>query len=122
MLVCNIFMRSSQNMNCGPCIAQSCICRCLQRTCQVYYFLISVALMQTTPPCSEGLRWFVFDTPLEIGIDYMEKFQAKLGEFYVRLTLPVRVRHCLRRMAAARTAVWAGSLDDPHKQRQQNWI
>ena len=87
MLVCNTFMCSTQSLKCGLCIAQSCICHCLQRTCQVYYFLISVALMQTTPPCSEGLRWFVFDTPLEIGIDYMEKFQAKLGEFYVRLIL-----------------------------------
>ena len=33
----------------------------------------------TTPPCSEGVRWFVFETPIEISDAGLAAFEAVLG-------------------------------------------
>jgi carbonic anhydrase len=48
------------------------------------YFTYTGSL--TTPPCSEGVRWFVLETPSEIGISQVIRF----GKFYQANARPVQ--------------------------------
>jgi carbonic anhydrase len=45
----------------------------------------------TTPPCSEGVKWFVLKTPTSISSDEVTRF-AKLYPMNARPTQPVNGR------------------------------
>jgi carbonic anhydrase len=34
----------------------------------------------TTPPCSEGVSWFVLDTPVELSAEQIARFAALVGD------------------------------------------
>jgi len=48
----------------------------------------------TTPPCSEGVRWIVMTTPVELSAEQIEAFQA-IFEFNARPVQPINLRGLL---------------------------
>lgn len=48
----------------------------------------------TTPPCSETVRWIVFDEPIEVSTDQINQF-AKIFPFNARPTQPLNHRRLL---------------------------
>ena len=48
----------------------------------------------TTPPCSEGVRWFVFKEPVEISKEQLKLFEKIMGENN-RPTQPINARKVL---------------------------
>ena len=49
----------------------------------------------TTPPCSEGVRWFVLKTPVEISKSQIDKFEKIMGKNN-RPTQPINARIILK--------------------------
>jgi methyl-accepting chemotaxis protein len=45
----------------------------------------------TTPPCSEGVRWYVLKNPVEVSMEQVQKFVGIVGE-NSRPTLPMNAR------------------------------
>lgn len=58
------------------------------------YFTFTGSL--TTPPCSEGVRWFVLETPTTIGINQVIRF----GKFYRANARPVQPTNGRRVLAS----------------------
>jgi carbonic anhydrase len=54
----------------------------------------------TTPPCSEGVNWFVMREPVSISPAQIERFAAAVGE-NARPVQPVNQRFVLAPLAAA---------------------
>ncbi|WP_297453004.1 carbonic anhydrase [Persephonella sp.] len=54
------------------------------------YFRYSGSL--TTPPCSEGVRWIVMETPIEMSKSQIEKFQKVMGVNNNRPVQPINAR------------------------------
>ena len=50
----------------------------------------------TTPPCSEGVRWFVMKKPLEISEKQVKKFERVMHGFNNRPVQPVNARVILK--------------------------
>jgi carbonic anhydrase len=58
------------------------------------YYYYSGSL--TTPPCSEGVRWFVMKTPMEMSKEQLQKFEEIFGVPNNRPVQPLNARKVLR--------------------------
>ncbi len=50
----------------------------------------------TTPPCSEGVRWFIFKEPVELSKDQLAKFKKVMGFPNNRPVQPINARKILK--------------------------
>lgn len=50
----------------------------------------------TTPPCSEGVRWFVFKEPVELSKEQLKKFKEIMGFPNNRPVQPINARKVLK--------------------------
>jgi carbonic anhydrase len=64
----------------------------LPRDREYYYYDGSL----TTPPCSEGVRWFVMKEPVELSEEQLELFKEVMGVPNNRPVQPINARKVLK--------------------------